>query len=104
MDPNQQDGTTNFEAPTLHISTIKMMMKDKDIMLESDEIYLMMAKVCEMFVEEMTMRAWTKVIQNGHDDNDATMEVTHVFDALVDFVSGISMVDEKTNDSPNRDD
>ena len=72
----------------------------------------MMANVCEMFVEEMAMRAWTKVIQNGggtlgHDHNDATIEVTHVFDALVDFVSGIPMVVEKTNKtnySPNRDD
>jgi len=100
MDPNQH-GKQPQEDPMLPISMIKRMMKDRNVELDSDETCVItMAKICELFIEDVTMRAWTKAKQYG----GSTIEVNHMVDAMVDVVAGIPIGDEKTRDSPNRDD
>lgn len=66
----------------------------------NDETYVTMAKICELFIEDVTRRAWTKAKQYG----GSTIESNHMVDAIVDVVAGIPIGDEKTHDSPNRDD
>jgi len=59
--------------------------------MDSDEACVTMAKICEWFIEDVTIRASTKAKQYG----GSTIEGNHMVDAIVD---------EKTRDSLNRDD
>ena len=68
--------------------------------MDSDEACVIMAKICERFIEDVTMRAWIKAKQYG----GSTIESNHVVNAIVDVVAGIPIGDENTRDSPNRDD
>ncbi|KAG4960156.1 hypothetical protein JHK87_036789 [Glycine soja] len=51
--------TTNFKTHSLPLSRIKKIIKtDKDVKMISAETPVVFAKACEMFIKELTIRAW----------------------------------------------
>uniref|UniRef100_A0A1J3DHE6 Nuclear transcription factor Y subunit C-2 n=1 Tax=Noccaea caerulescens TaxID=107243 RepID=A0A1J3DHE6_NOCCA len=84
--------TTDFKNHTLPLARIKKIMKaDEDVRMISAEAPVIFAKACEMFILELTLRAWIHTEENKRrtlqkNDIAAAISRTDVFDFLVDII------------------
>ncbi|PNY10176.1 nuclear transcription factor Y subunit C-9-like protein [Trifolium pratense] len=87
---------TNFKKNCLPLARIKKIMKaDEDVRMVSDDAPVILAKACEMFISELTMRSRnhskTRTLQKN--DIAAAVAETNTFDFLVDIVPHEKMTD-----------
>ncbi|DBA03636.1 TPA: hypothetical protein N0F65_006815 [Lagenidium giganteum] len=88
IDPNAFD----FKTHMLPLARIKKIMKtDEDVRMISAEAPVLFAKACEMFILELSLRAWIHTEENKRrtlQRNDIAMAITKtdVFDFLIDIV------------------
>ncbi|XP_022642768.1 nuclear transcription factor Y subunit C-6-like [Vigna radiata var. radiata] len=84
--------TSESRNHCLPLARIKKIMKsDEDVRMVSAEAPVLLAKACEMFIMELTMRAWANVEENkrrtlSKNDIAAAMSKTDMYDFLVDIV------------------
>ncbi|XP_010557254.1 PREDICTED: nuclear transcription factor Y subunit C-2 isoform X2 [Tarenaya hassleriana] len=84
--------TTDFKNHSLPLARIKKIMKaDEDVRMISAEAPVIFAKACEMFILELTLRAWIHTEENKRrtlqkNDIAAAISRTDVFDFLVDII------------------
>ncbi|KAK7332296.1 hypothetical protein VNO80_29046 [Phaseolus coccineus] len=84
--------STDLKSHSLPLSRIKKIMKfDEDVKMVSTEATMLLAKACELFIMELTMRAWAnveddkrKIIQKT--DIASAISMSDMFDFLVDTV------------------
>uniref|UniRef100_A0A0D9X5E5 Transcription factor CBF/NF-Y/archaeal histone domain-containing protein n=1 Tax=Leersia perrieri TaxID=77586 RepID=A0A0D9X5E5_9ORYZ len=83
---------TDFRQPNLPLARIKKIMKaDEDVKMIAGEAPAVFAKACEMFILDLTTRAWQHTEENKRrtvQRNDVTAAVmkTDIFDFLVDVM------------------
>jgi nuclear transcription factor Y gamma len=88
IDPNAFD----FKTHQLPLARIKKIMKtDEDVRMISAEAPVLFAKACEMFILELSLRAWIHTEENKRrtlQRSDIAMAITKtdVFDFLIDIV------------------
>ncbi|OQV22918.1 putative Nuclear transcription factor Y subunit gamma [Hypsibius exemplaris] len=81
-----------FRHQELPLARIKKIMKlDEDVGMISSEAPVVLSKACEMFIEELTLRAWLHVEENKRrtlQRNDVATAVSKCdqFDFLIDIV------------------
>jgi len=86
------DEATNFKSHQLPLARIKKIMKaDEDVRMISQEAPVLFAKACEIFVKELTLRAWLHTEENKRktlqrNDIAAAVSKTDTFDFLIDIV------------------
>ncbi|WOO78543.1 Nuclear transcription factor Y subunit C-2 [Vanrija pseudolonga] len=92
----QMDGvereTPDFKTYNLPLARIKKVMKsDEEVKMISAEAPIMFSKACEIFISELTCRAW--LVAEGHkrrtlqkSDVAAAIAFSDVFDFLIDIV------------------
>ncbi|XP_029124570.1 nuclear transcription factor Y subunit C-2 [Cajanus cajan] len=84
--------TTNFNTHSLPLAKIKKIMKfDEDVRMISAEAPIVFAKACEMFIQDLTTRAWANADNNNRRtlkkmDITSAISKTDVFDFLLDIV------------------
>ncbi|KAJ6853293.1 nuclear transcription factor Y subunit C-2-like [Iris pallida] len=84
--------TTDFKNHSLPLARIKKIMKaDEDVRMISAEAPVVFAKACEIFILELTLRAWMNTEENKRrtlqkNDIAAAITRTDIFDFLVDIV------------------
>jgi len=82
----------DFRHPLLPLARIKKIMKlDEDVGMISSEAPVVLSKACEVFIEELTLRAWLHVEENKRrtlQRNDVATAVSKCdqFDFLIDIV------------------
>merc|ERR1719429_604251 len=83
---------TDLKRQELPLARIKKIMKlDEDVKMISAEAPVLFGKACEMFIHELTMRAWVHTEDNKRrtlQRNDIAMAITKFdqFDFLIDIV------------------
>jgi len=88
----RQMGTNGLKALDLPLARIKKIMKlDEDVKMISAEAPVLFAKATEIFIHELTMRAWIHTEDNKRrtlQRNDIAMAITKYdqFDFLIDIV------------------
>eukprot|EP00181_Compsopogon_caeruleus_P005651 CAMPEP_0184677608 /NCGR_PEP_ID=MMETSP0312-20130426/184_1 /TAXON_ID=31354 /ORGANISM="Compsopogon coeruleus, Strain SAG 36.94" /LENGTH=204 /DNA_ID=CAMNT_0027125569 /DNA_START=87 /DNA_END=701 /DNA_ORIENTATION=+ len=81
-----------FKNHQLPLARIKKIMKcDEDVRMISAEAPVLFAKACEMFILELTLRAWAQTEEAKRrtlqrSDISAAIQKTEVFDFLIDIV------------------
>lgn len=81
--------TTEFKTHSLPLARIKKIMKaDSDVPRIAGEAPLLFTKACEMFIQELTLRAWLHTEEDKRrtlqkKDVTAALASTEVFDFLV---------------------
>ncbi|KAL3626227.1 hypothetical protein CASFOL_029776 [Castilleja foliolosa] len=86
------NGATDFKNHSLPLARIKKIMKaDEDVCMISAEAPVIFARACEMFILELTLRAWNHTEENKRrtlqkNDIAAAITRTDIFDFLVDIV------------------
>ena len=103
--------THDFKNHLLPLARIKKIMKsDEDVRMISSEAPVLFAKACEMFVLELTMRAWAHAQENKRrtlqrGDIAAAITKTDIFDFLIDIVprdeAGEGGGDDGENEGPS---
>ncbi|XP_015958658.1 nuclear transcription factor Y subunit C-2 [Arachis duranensis] len=89
----------DFRIHSLPLARIKKIMKaDENVKMISAEAPIIFSKACEMFIMELTMRAWNNAEENKRrtlqkNDIAAAVTKTEVFDFLVDVVPRDETVD-----------
>lgn len=89
---HEVEQTMEFKNHSLPLARIKKIMKaDEDVRMISAEAPVIFAKACEMFILELTMRAWIHTEENKRrtlqkNDIAAAISRTDVFDFLVDII------------------
>ncbi|KAK1258560.1 Nuclear transcription factor Y subunit C-2 [Acorus gramineus] len=84
--------TNDFKNHSLPLARIKKIMKaDEDVRMISAEAPVVFARACEMFILELTLRAWIQTEENKRrtlqkNDIAAAITRTDIFDFLVDIV------------------
>lgn len=84
--------TTDSRSHGLPLARIKRIMKaDGDVKMVSSDAPVLFAKACEMFIMELTMRAWDNAEENkrkilGKSDIASAMSKSEMYDFLVDIV------------------
>ncbi|CAJ1962422.1 unnamed protein product [Sphenostylis stenocarpa] len=84
--------TTNFRNHSLPLARIKRIMKsDEEVKLVAAEAPVVFAKACEMFITELTTRAWVNAEENRRRtltkaDIVSAMSTTDMYDFLIDIV------------------
>ncbi|GJN36754.1 hypothetical protein PR202_gb25648 [Eleusine coracana subsp. coracana] len=84
--------TTDFKFHSLPLARIKKIMKaDEDVKMIAGEAPVVFAKACEMFILELTLRAWlqtegTKRRTLQRNDVVAAIIRNDMFDFLVDII------------------
>ncbi|KAK1280817.1 Nuclear transcription factor Y subunit C-2 [Acorus gramineus] len=92
--------TNDFKNHSLPLARIKKIMKaDEDVRMISAEAPVVFAKACEMFILELTLRAWIHTEENKRrtlqkNDIAAAITRTDIFDFLVDIVPRDEMKEE----------
>ncbi|CAO2200807.1 unnamed protein product [Urochloa humidicola] len=82
--------TTQFKTRSLPLARIKKIMKDdSDVPRIAGEAPVLFEKACEMFIQELTLRAWLHAEEDKRrtlqkNDVTAALAGTEVFDFLVD--------------------
>ncbi|MBY0378961.1 MAG: NFYB/HAP3 family transcription factor subunit, partial [Burkholderiales bacterium] len=82
----------DFKTTKLPLSRIKRIMKsDEEVRMISTEAPLLFAKACELFIVELTLRAWANTEESKRKTlqrNDIAMAIskTDVYDFLIDIV------------------
>ncbi|XP_024529991.1 nuclear transcription factor Y subunit C-2 [Selaginella moellendorffii] len=90
----------DFKTHSLPLARIKKIMKaDEDVRMISGEAPVLFAKACEMFILELTLRAWMHTEENKRrtlqkNDIAAAVTRTDIFDFLVDIVPREDVKDE----------
>merc|ERR1712137_1368499 len=100
---------TDFKTYQLPLARIKKIMKaDKDVKMISQEAPILFAKACEIFIRELTLRAWLQTEENKRktlqrNDIAAAISKTDMFDFLIDIVprEDIKLASKKLDD-PHR--
>ncbi|KAK7359732.1 hypothetical protein VNO77_01697 [Canavalia gladiata] len=93
--------TTDFRSHGLPLARIKKIMKaDEDVRMISAEAPVVFAKACEMFIMELTMRAWSNAEESKRrtlqkNDIASAISKTDVFDFLVDIVPRDEKIDQE---------
>jgi len=88
LDESKQ--TTDFKTHSLPLARIKKIMKaDSDVPRIAGEAPVLFARACEMFIQELTLRAWFHADEDKRrtlkkNDVTAALAGTEVFDFLVD--------------------
>lgn len=88
VDPDSHD----FKTHQLPLARIKKIMKtDEDVRMISAEAPVLFAKACEMFILELSLRAWIHTEENKRrtlQRNDIAMAITKtdMYDFLIDIV------------------
>lgn len=83
---------TDFKNHLLPLARIKKIMKsDEDVRMISAEAPVLFAKACEMFILELTHRAWAQTEEAKRrtlqrSDISAAIQKTDIFDFLIDIV------------------
>lgn len=83
---------TDFKNHLLPLARIKKIMKsDEDVRMISAEAPVLFAKACEMFILELTLRAWAQTEEAKRrtlqrSDISAAIQKTDIFDFLIDIV------------------
>lgn len=83
-----------LKAHSLPLARIKKIMKsDEDVRMISAEAPILFSKACEIFILELTHRAWNHAENNKRrtvqrTDIAAAVSSTDIFDFLVDIVPG----------------
>ncbi|KAM3319314.1 hypothetical protein P3S67_006514 [Capsicum chacoense] len=83
--------TNNFKNNKLPLARVKRLMKDnEDVCKVSGKAPMLMAKVCEMFIQELTLRSWFNTKENKRrivqkKDVAKAIERTELVDFLVDI-------------------
>ncbi|XP_010940755.1 nuclear transcription factor Y subunit C-2-like [Elaeis guineensis] len=79
---------------SLPLARIKKIMKRSgdDVKMISGEAPIVFSKACELFIEELTQRAWMMTLQGKRrtlhkEDVAAAVMATDIFDFLVEMVS-----------------
>ncbi|CAH9099556.1 unnamed protein product [Cuscuta europaea] len=91
---------TDFKNHSLPLARIKKIMKaDEDVRMISAEAPVVFARACEMFILELTLRAWSHTEENKRrtlqkNDIAAAITRTDIFDFLVDIVPREDLKDE----------
>eukprot|EP01083_Nonionella_stella_P079640 218611_1 len=82
----------DFKQHELPLARIKKIMKsDEDVRMISAEAPILFAKACELFVLDLTMRAWSKTDENRRRtlqraDVAAAIQKNEMFDFLIDII------------------
>lgn len=83
---------SEFKNHSLPLARIKKIMKaDEDVRMISAEAPIVFARACEMFILELTLRAWNHTEENKRrtlqkNDIAAAIARTDIFDFLVDII------------------
>ncbi|ONK65809.1 uncharacterized protein A4U43_C06F1190 [Asparagus officinalis] len=92
---NQKTDIENLEEMKNHslpLARIKKIMKsDEEVRMIAGEVPVLFSRACEMFILEMTMRAWSNTERHRRRtlqkcDVAAAVAQTDIFDFLVDIV------------------
>ncbi|XP_069152175.1 nuclear transcription factor Y subunit C-1-like [Solanum lycopersicum] len=92
----------DFMGHSLPISRIKKIMKsDKEVRMISAESPILLAKACELFIQDLTHRSWLKAQECQRQtlkkiDFFTVLKETELFDFLVDAIS----MDEPEEEAP----
>ncbi|GAV53711.1 hypothetical protein ZYGR_0AK02130 [Zygosaccharomyces rouxii] len=84
--------TDDFKSHSLPLARIKKVMKtDEDVRMISAEAPILFAKACEIFITELTMRAWCVSEENKRRtlqkaDIAEALQKSDMFDFLIDIV------------------
>ncbi|AET39828.1 Hap5p Ecym_5028 [Eremothecium cymbalariae DBVPG len=82
----------DFKSHSLPLARIKKVMKtDEDVKMISAEAPILFAKACEIFITELTMRAWCIAEENKRrtlqkQDIAQALQKSDMFDFLIDIV------------------
>ncbi|AMD20550.1 HDL194Wp [Eremothecium sinecaudum] len=82
----------DFKSHSLPLARIKKVMKtDEDVRMISAEAPILFAKACEIFITELTMRAWCIAEENKRrtlqkQDVAQALQKSDMFDFLIDIV------------------
>jgi nuclear transcription factor Y gamma len=78
--------TTDFKARILPLARIRKVMKDdSDVPRIADEAPVLFEKACEMFIQELTLRAWL----HAEEDKRRTLQKSDVAAALAGTDRGL---------------
>ncbi|CAG8641656.1 14837_t:CDS:2, partial [Cetraspora pellucida] len=83
---------SDFKNHPLPLARIKKVMKsDQDVKMISAEAPILFSKACEIFISEITMRAWTHAEENKRrtlqrSDVASAVSRSDQFDFLIDIV------------------
>lgn len=89
---SEVQAATDFKNHLLPLARIKKIMKsDEDVRMISAEAPVLFAKACEMFILELTHRAWAQTEEAKRrtlqrSDISAAIQKTDIFDFLIDIV------------------
>lgn len=98
----------DLKQQVLPLARIKKIMKlDEDVKMISAEAPLLFAKAAEIFIQELTLRAWIHTEDNKRrtlQRNDIAMAISKYdqFDFLIDIVPRDDMKPAKPRDETNR--
>ncbi|XP_047337010.1 nuclear transcription factor Y subunit C-2-like [Impatiens glandulifera] len=90
---HETEQTTDFKTHSLPLARIKRIMKaEEDVRMISAEAPIVLAKACEMFILELTLRSWIHTEENKRrtvqkSDIATAISRTDVFDFLVDVIN-----------------
>ncbi|KAG5617963.1 hypothetical protein H5410_017787 [Solanum commersonii] len=96
----------DFRVHSLPISRVKKIMKsDKDVHMISAEAPVLIAKACELFIQELTHRSWLNAQEYQRrtlkkTDFITVLRETELFDFLVDAISMDETEEEVTGFVP----
>ena len=98
IDPSKLDMFKNNAAPLARIK--KIMRLNPKVCLIASEVPVLLAKACELFMKDLTMRTWTVTESRnrktlGLGDLASACRQDEVFDFLIDFTSVLEGSDEK---------
>ncbi|CAA7038464.1 unnamed protein product [Microthlaspi erraticum] len=88
----QMESVEDFKSHQLPLARIKKIMKsDRDVRMISAESPILFSKACEMFIVDLTMRAWQHAEENKRrtlqkPDISAAVARNFAFDFLLDVV------------------
>jgi len=86
------EAVTDFKNHELPLARIKKIMKsDEDVRMISAEAPVLFAKACELFIRELTLRAWIHTEENKRrtlqkTDIATAIQKCDIYDFLIDIV------------------
>ncbi|GBP08809.1 Nuclear transcription factor Y subunit gamma [Eumeta japonica] len=108
MDDIKKVTAEDFKTQVLPLARIKKIMKlDEEVKMISAEAPVLFAKAAEIFIHELTLRAWAHTEDNKRrtlQRNDIAMAITKSdqFDFLIDIVPRHEVKPTKRNEEPTR--
>ncbi|OIT22574.1 PREDICTED: nuclear transcription factor Y subunit C-2-like [Nicotiana attenuata] len=96
-------GISKTGPHSLPLARIKKIMKKSsdDVKMISGEAPIIFSKACELFIEELTKRAWIMTMQGKRrtihkEDVASAVIATDIFDFLVNLVTESDVADNKS--------